>query len=123
MAKSRSRRTCSAARPRGQGTLRVEALEARIVPAGFSLAPDIATVMLPADATAFPTCDVDVLANDSGTNLRLVSLGQPALGTVERVVGAGEGGRDLIRYLPGPTFRGRDAFVYTAIDDEGAEAS
>jgi len=123
MARSRSRRTSFFPRPRCQGVLRVEPLEGRIVPAGFSLAPDIATVMLPADATAFPTCDVDVLANDSGSNLRLVSLGQPALGTVERVVGAGEGGRDLIRYLPGPTFRGRDAFAYAAIDDEGVEAS
>lgn len=121
MAGSRSCRADCAARRRSM--LRVEALEGRIVPAGFSLAPDITTVMLPADATAFPACDVDVLANDSGTNLRIVSLGQPALGTVERLVGAGPGQRDLIRYVPGPTFRGRDSFVYSAIDDDRREAS
>ena len=65
---------------RGGARLRVEPLECRLVPAGFALAGETVSVVLPADATAFPVCDIDVLADDSGTNLRIVAITPPVLG-------------------------------------------
>lgn len=84
-----------------------------------SAQPDYVNVALPADASSFPSSTVDVLANDLGTNVRIESVGTPAVGTVERLAGAGPNGRELLRYVPGPTFRGYDSFQYTAIDDAG----
>jgi hypothetical protein len=98
-----------------------ESLEIRIVPSGIALQPDVMQTALPPRATQFPATTVDVLGNDSGTGLSIVSFSESGLGRVERVVGAGPEGRDLLRYVPGPTFRGGyDSFIYTAMDSSGA---
>lgn len=99
-------------------TLQFEFLERRSLLA-VSAQPDYLNVELPADATGFPSATVDVLRNDLGLNVRIDSVGTPALGTVERLPASEPGGREMLRYVPGQTFRGTDAFQYTVIDGEG----
>lgn len=101
---------------------RLESLEQRTL-LTVSAQPDYINVALPADATGFPSATVDVLENDQGANLRIDYVGTPALGTVERVAGEGPNGRELLRYVPGQTFRGTDAFKYAVTDDDGQVSS
>ncbi|MBY0313397.1 MAG: hypothetical protein K2W85_15125 [Phycisphaerales bacterium] len=68
--------------------------------------------------------DIDVLANDFDPNCEALTIGNFSAtttngGTISRVVGAGPGGRDLLRYTPGPTFSGTDSFLYLARDTSG----
>lgn len=114
-AAARSRMRSARARQR----LGAESLERRLVPAGFSLTPDIVNVQLPGDAESFPTADIDVLANDSGTGLRISAVSAAMVGSVEQLTGPD--GRDLLRYVPGLQFRGYDAFVYCVTDAFGRE--
>lgn len=101
----------------------VEVLERRWNPAGLVLQADLGEISLPADAGEFPEMTVDVLANDEGVGLRIVSFSPPMVGSVDRLPGAGSDGRDLLRYMPGPGFRGYDSFVCVASDDAGHEST
>ncbi len=67
---------------------------------------------------------VDVLANDFDGNcdpLTIDSFDATSQegGTVTRSVGSGPGGRDELRYTPGPGFQGLDSFVYRVADGTG----
>lgn len=69
-------------------------------------------------AAAGMTLDLDVLANDLSLNCGAVSITtfSPSSflgGTVERLVGAGPGGRDLLRYMAPQGGGGSDTFTYT----------
>lgn len=83
-----------------------------------SAVDDYVNKFLPSGTVSFPSIEIDVLANDpSGLGIKGYELA--ALGEVEIVVGAGPEGRDVMRYTPGPTFRGNDSFLYTAMDSSG----
>lgn len=107
-------------RSRKLPTQSVEILEIREVLSGLSLAPDWVQPQLPANASSFPSVTVNVLANDSGTDLRITELGAPQQGTVELLAGSGRG---TVKFTPGPNFRGRDVFSYTVTDASGATSS
>lgn len=67
------------------------------------------------------TIDIDVLANDVPVNcedIEIDSFTQPDAGTgsVARLVGAGPGGRDLLRYSAPPGYQGVTSFTYTLRD-------
>lgn len=67
---------------------------------------------------------VDLLANDIPVNCETITLESlPAVssagGTVTRLVGAGPGGRDLVRYAPPAAFSGTDAFNYRVREASG----
>jgi hypothetical protein len=118
-----TRMACSANR-RLRRPFSTESLEVRLVPSAMSLQADMVQIALSPTATTFPPATVDVLANDSGSNLRITSFSESGLGRVERLVAAGPGGRDLLRYVPGPTFRGGyDGFIYTVADSNGVSAT
>lgn len=101
---------------------RPETLEVRALLSAISLQPDIVQTELPADAIRFPSVIADVLANDTGTGLRISDTSVPNSGTLQLMVGGGEGGRDVLKYVPGPDFRGRDFFDYTVTDALGQSA-
>ena len=82
---------------------------------------DHATVMLDAEATAFPVIDVDYSANDTIMGATLVGVSKPQWGQVEWFADAGLEGRPVLRYTPGPEFSGHDSFTYTVADEEGFE--
>ncbi|MEY4567793.1 MAG: hypothetical protein RLY14_2763, partial [Planctomycetota bacterium] len=84
----------------------------------LSAVDDYVNKFLPSGTVSFPSVEIDVLANDP-SGLRIKGYGVAALGEVEIVIGAGFEGRDVMRYTPGPTFRGNDSFQYTAIDASG----
>ncbi|MFN7314636.1 MAG: PA14 domain-containing protein [Phycisphaerae bacterium] len=72
--------------------------------------------------------DIDVLANDftrDGTSLTISAFAATSTrgGTITRLVGAGPGGRDLLRYSPPANFTGNDSFTYTARDTAGGTAT
>lgn len=56
--------------------------------------------------------NLDLLANDSGTGLRIQSVGNPSNGTAR--VSAG-----LIRYTPRSGYAGMDSFTYSVVDATG----
>jgi hypothetical protein len=60
---------------------------------------------------------IDVLANDGGVGIEVVSVGTPANGSA--AINAGGG----VTYTPNPDFNGTDAFTYTIEDDSGAQAT
>ena len=60
---------------------------------------------------------LNVLANDTGSDLRIISVGEAALGAVTIL----DDGR--IEYLPFENATGDDFFSYTVVDSTGAEAS
>lgn len=59
---------------------------------------------------------IDVLVNDQGSNFQLISVGQPARGSVEQ---EGNG----LRYIPNPDATGQDEFSYTIEDASGNRSS
>ncbi|MFM7315550.1 MAG: hypothetical protein ACKO5E_01265, partial [bacterium] len=67
------------------GRLNVDQLEDRSLMTGLTLQPDYFNMLLPGNSTKFPPAVVDVLANDSPQNLRILRFGEPSQGTVERV--------------------------------------
>ncbi len=78
---------------------------------------------VPADATEFPTSEIDVLANDFGEGLRIVGVEPALFGTVEIVESSNGSGKSVIRFTPGEQFRTFDTFVYTVEDSNGNQAS
>jgi hypothetical protein len=60
--------------------------------------------------------NIDVLANDSGTELRLQSVGNPSNGSARVFAG-------LIRYTPRAGFAGTDSFTYSVRDATGRSES
>ena len=67
---------------------------------------------------------IDVLANDIDSNCEAITLESfDAVsvrgGTVTRVVGAGAGGRDLLRYTPSPEFVSTDRVTYRVREQSG----
>lgn len=78
---------------------------------------------LPATATEFPASEIDVLANDTGQELRLVDTQFGNIGAVEIVEASDGSGRMVIRYTPGSQFRNLDAFQYTVEDAAGNRAT
>ena len=78
---------------------------------------------LPASSSQVPGLDIDVLENDSADVVEIRSIGEPIVGMVERLPGAGPNGRELLRYVPGPSFRYWDRFSYTVADAAGNEAT
>ncbi|HZW06715.1 MAG TPA: PA14 domain-containing protein, partial [Phycisphaerales bacterium] len=83
----------------------------------------------PDAATAAPggTTDIDVLANDFDGNCHTLAIqsfpASTAKGTLTRQVGAGPGGRDLIRYSPFAASSGTDAWTYVVADSSSATAT
>jgi len=68
---------------------------------------------------------VDVLANDIDSNCEAITLDSfDAVsvrgGSVQRVVGAGPGGRDLLRYTPAAGFVSTDRFIYRVREQSGS---
>jgi hypothetical protein len=76
-----------------------------------------------ADETDFPSSIIDVLANDVGESLRIVSVEPGQYGTAELIESADNAGTFVVRYTPGDQFRGRDVFLYTVEDASGNQAS
>ncbi|MBU6173597.1 MAG: hypothetical protein KGQ60_07320, partial [Planctomycetes bacterium] len=76
-----------------------------------------------ADAMDLPSSIIDVLANDVGESLRIVSVEPGQYGTVELIESADDAGTFVVRYTPGDQFRGRDVFLYTVEDASGNQAS
>ena len=71
------------------------------------------------------TVDLDPIANDQPLNCETLSLNtfdatSTKGGVLARVVGAGPGGRDLIRYRAPYAATGSDTFTYTARETSGA---
>jgi len=58
---------------------------------------------------------IDVLANDGGSGLRILSVTSPADGTATEQ-------DNQILYTPSTDFTGTDSFSYTAVDSSGVEA-
>lgn len=100
----------------------VQPLEVRQLLSSLSLAADWIQPQLPADASVFPTVTLDVLENDTGNGLRITELAAPQLGTVELLPDIGPDGQGTVKYTPGPGFRGRDAFSYSVVDENGDTA-
>jgi hypothetical protein len=74
-----------------------------------------------ATVAAGGTVTIDPLANDFDGNCSAVTLlsfpaTTPGGGTIVRLVGAGPGGRDLLRYTALPTFTGVDTVTYSISD-------
>ncbi len=72
--------------------------------------------------------NIDVLANDSARNASALTISAftPTSvrgGTITRVIGAGPGGRDLLRYAPPANYTGLDSFTYTARDSANTTAT
>lgn len=68
---------------------------------------------------------LDVLANDIDSNCEAITLDYVDAtsklgGSVQRSVGAGPGGRDLLRYTPSPTLVGTDWFYYYVREQSGS---
>lgn len=76
-----------------------------------------------ADETDLPSSIIDVLANDVGESLRIVSVEPGQYGTAEIIKSTEKTGSFVVRYTPGDQFRGRDVFLYTVEDASGNQAS
>jgi hypothetical protein len=63
-----------------------------------------------------PVGPIDVLANDGGVGIEVISVGSPANGTAV-IDGSG------VTYTPNLNFNGSDSFTYTIEDDSGAPAT
>ena len=74
------------------------------------IAPALEALDDTASTTAGALIAIAVLANDIGTNLTIIQVGNPTHG--HAVTGAG----GVINYTPVPDFTGTDAFVYTITD-------
>ena len=103
-------------------SLHVQQLEVRKLLSALALTPDWIQTQLPADASVFPSVTLDVLQNDAGNGLRITELAPPHSGTVELLSDIGPSGQGTVRYHPGPGFRGRDAFSYSVVDENGETA-
>ncbi|MFN9719909.1 MAG: Ig-like domain-containing protein [Planctomycetota bacterium] len=110
-------------RSRHRNTFSAEHLETREVLSSLSLTPDLFQAQLPADASSFPDASINVLENDVGADLRITDLSAPQLGTVELLAASGASGQGLVKYIPGPEFRGKDVFSYVVTDATGATAT
>ena len=84
--------------------------------------PDYVSQMISASYTTLPAVDVDVLSNDLGEGLQIVSFTPSESSTVELLVGAGEAGRDLLRYTPGEGAANYSGFSYVIRDTDGNES-
>lgn len=102
---------------------RLNQLENRELLTGIATQPDYFNMLLPGNAQEFPVATVDVLANDNTPNLRILAFNQPQLGTVEKIAATGANGREILKYTPGPNFRGYDFFQYTAVNETGLEGT
>ncbi|MFM7130052.1 MAG: hypothetical protein ACKO0V_11915, partial [bacterium] len=60
------------------GRLNVDQLEDRSLMTGLALQPDYFNMLLPGNAAKFPPAVVDVLANDSPQNLRILRFSEPS---------------------------------------------
>ncbi len=72
--------------------------------------------------------DVDVLANDFSVTcaeltITAFDVTTEAGGTVARHAGGGEGGRDVLTYVPPAGYEGTDRFGYVIVDDQALEAT
>jgi len=62
--------------------------------------------------------EIDVLGNDTGTNLSIINVTVPTSGTA--VITPRAGAPDVIIYTPDVTFSGSDSFLYTITDGDQA---
>lgn len=100
-----------------------EQLEVREVLSTLTLMPDTIQTTLPASATSFPALTVDVLANDSGSGMKVTGLDAAPFGQVELLTDVGPNGLGTVKFTPGPEFRGRGSFSYTVTDADGQTAT
>ncbi|NNF51822.1 MAG: S8 family serine peptidase [Gammaproteobacteria bacterium] len=80
-------------------------------------APVVDAVDDTATTAAETAVDIDVTANDSGANIAVTDVSDPANGTTE-IVDA-----DTIRYTPDPGFTGNDTFTYTISDGSDSDSA
>jgi hypothetical protein len=80
---------------------------------------DLINVTIPSDAKSFPDVLIDALANDTGTGLRIVAVGDPATGSASIEQDPGNPGRDVVRYQPAEQAAKYDRFSYTTEDADG----
>ncbi len=114
---------------RAIGEIRPYALASVCLAANGGFGPAVPPHAMPDAAVCAPggTVDLDVLANDFDGNCQTITVqsfpSSTAKGTLTRLVGAGPGGRDLVRYSAGAASTGTDTWTYTISDTTAAVSS
>ncbi|MDP1662758.1 MAG: PA14 domain-containing protein [Phycisphaerales bacterium] len=111
---------------RAIGEIRPYALAAACLAGNGGFGPAVPPHAVPDAATCAPGgyIDLDLLANDFDGNCQTITIqtfpASTAKGTLTRLIGAGPGGRDLVRYSAGAASVGADTWSYTIADTTAA---